>query len=197
MKRIITLLLLLAVGAGVAPAQIVRSQSRSITVVKEEKPKVVYDHNWFVKAGGGIMVDDGDGKNEGGTHGKYDIKAGYQQQFSRVGFYWGAQAGLNSFCYDGRDSSGFWGTQSGPAIFLGPTIGIKRSLGINTTFDAHIGAGYAHLFASHDDGDDANRVVWELGLGIWYKRFLFEVEYQGSYGYVMDNGVLFNIGFKF
>lgn len=190
MKKIITLLLLLAVCAGVASAQIVRSESRSITVVKEEKPRVVYDHNWFVKVGGGIMIDDW-GRDK---HGKYSVLAGYQQQFSRVGFYWGAQAGLNSFCAEGK-----YDVSSAPAIFLGPTIGIKRSLGINTTFDAHIGAGYAHSFDSNGEEDvyAANKVVWELGFGIWYKRFLFEVEYQGSTEAVMDNAVLLNVGFKF
>ena len=189
MKKIITLLLLFAVCTGVASAQIVRSQSRSITVVKEEKPKVVYDHNWFVKAGGGIMID-----NRGGDkHGRYSVLAGYQQQFSRAGFYWGAQAGLISITYS---DDNYWDSDlhDVPGIFVGPTFGIKRSLGTYITFDPHIGVGYARGFTAEAD---ANKFAWEVGVGIWYKRFLFELEYQGATGDAMVNGALLNIGFKF
>lgn len=199
MKKIITLLLLAVFCAGMASAQIVRSQSRSVTVINEPKkddPGVDFGQNWLVKVGGGFMVDD----YYTDLHGKYSVIFGYQRQFYKNGLYWGAQAGLNLFCYDAYyDTSSYSYTEikSGPALSLGPTIGLKRPLGTNTTFDTHIGVQYARLFASDDDGDDCNRVVWEFGLGIWYKRFLIELEYQGSYGYVVDNGLLLNLGFKF
>lgn len=195
MKKIITLLLLAVFCAGMASAQIVRSQSRSVTVINEPKkddPGVDFGQNWLVKVGGGFMVDD----YYTDLHGKYSVIFGYQRQFYKNGLYWGAQAGLNSFCYDAYGDD-YWGVKSGSALSLGPTIGLKRPLGNNTTFDTHIGVQYAHLFASDDDGDDGNRAVWEFGLGIWYKRFLIELEYQGSCGCVVDNGLLLNLGFKF
>ncbi len=197
MKKIITLLLLAVFCTGIASAQIVRSQSRSVTVInepKKENPGVDFGQNWLVKIGGGFMADN----YECEMHGKFSVMLGYQRQFYKNGLYWGAQVGLNTFCYDAYgDNYDYYGVKNGPALSLGPTIGLKRPLGINTTFDTHIGVQYAHLFASDDDGDDANRCVWELGLGIWYKQFLIELEYQGSAGCVVDNGVLLNLGFKF
>lgn len=190
MKKVITILLLAILGAGAAAAQIVRSESRSYTVIKEDK--IIRPHNWFVKAGVGVM-----GSN-GAAYGKSNVAAGYQKQFSANGLYWGAQLGLTFIVYDGSNEYRPDGIEdSAPAIFAGSMIGIKRSLGTNTCFDPHIGVGYARAFASDDDGDDCHRVIWEIGLGLWYKRFLVELEYQGSYGFLVDNGVLLNIGFKF
>lgn len=189
MKKVITILLLAILGAGAAAAQIVRSESRSYTVIKEDK--IIRPHNWFVKAGGGVMA------SEGESFGKYNVAAGYQKQFSAAGFYWGAQLGLTSIVYKGYEPYGRTFKNTAPAIFAGPVIGVKRSLGTNTCLDPHIGVGYARAFPSDDDGEDRNHVIWELGLGIWYKRFLVELEYQGSYGSLVDHGVLLNVGFKF
>ncbi len=191
MKRIVFVLLLAIVSAAAASAQIVRSESHSITVVKKEKPHVDYDQNWLVKAGGGVMcVND-----EGDTFGKYSVMLGFQKQFHKYGLYWGAQAGLNSFSYDTYDS--YYYVKSAPALSFGPTIGIKRPLAVNITFDSHLGVSYAREFASESDGDDGNRVVWEFGLGLWYKRFLIELEYQGSAAFTTDHGLLLNVGVKF
>ena len=191
MKKIILLLLLAIIGAAGAQAQIVRSESHTITVVKKEKPGVDFGQNWLVKAGGGFMAADcGDS-----SFGKYSVMAGFQKQFYKNGLYWGAQVGLNSFSHDTGDN-----VESALALSFGPTIGIKRPLGVNTIFDPHIGVSYGREFTSDDAAkrDDANRIVWEAGLGLWYKRFLIEIEYQGSYGdLTADNGVLLNFGIKF
>lgn len=170
MKKIILLLLLAIIGAAGAQAQIVRSESHTITVVKKEKPGVDFGQNWLVKAGGGFMVADIDK-----FFGKYSVMVGFQKQFYKNGLYWGAQVGLNSFSYDSDHPD--YTVNSAPALSFGPTIGIKRPLGVNTTFDSHIGASYAREFASDDDADDANRIVWEAGLGLWYKRFSFLMLY--------------------
>lgn len=192
MKRIVFVLLLAIVSAAAVSAQIVRSESHSITVVKKEKPHVDYDQNWLVKAGGGFMVTD----NDNSVFGKYSVLLGFQKQFSKNGLYWGAQAGLNSFSYRiWRNNLGV--DKSAPALFIGPAIGIKRPLGVNTIFDTHLGVSYARELGSDVDGDDANRVVWELGLGLWYKSFLIELEYQGSAAFSSDHGILLNLGIKF
>jgi|GEM_PF-2291226 hypothetical protein len=191
MRKIIALLLAAVICAGAATAQIIRTESHSITVMENKKPKVDHGHNFLVKAGAGFMVDEGD------TKVKYSAIFGYQKQFTGSGLYWGAQAGLNAIMYDGYDEWSWFYIHSAPAISLGPTFGIKRALGLNTTFDSHIGVGYACAFPSDDDGDDKHRVIWEVGAGVWFNRFLVELEYQGSHGYVTDNGLLLNVGFKF
>lgn len=197
MKRIVFVLLLAIVSAAAASAQIVRSESHSITVIKKEKPGVDFGQNWLVKAGGGVMcVNEQDSK----TFVKYGVMLGFQKQFYRNGLYWGAQAGLTSIGYDKETENllYFDGEASAPAIIIGPTLGLKRPLGVNTVFDTHIGAGYAHAFMSDDyASDDSNRIFWKAGFGIWYKRFLIEIEYQGSAYSIIDHGVLLNVGVKF
>lgn len=198
MRKIIALLLAAVLCAGTATAEIIRTESHSITVLENKKPKVDHGHNFLVKAGAGFMVNDDFYKT---TKVKYSAIFGYQKQFTGSGLYWGAQAGLNAIMYEGDRDDGYrdriWFIGSSPAISLGPTLGIKRSLGLNTTFDSHIGVGYAVAFPSAKDGADIHRVIWELGAGVWFNRFLVELEYQGSHGYVTDNGLLLNVGFKF
>lgn len=190
MKKIIIILLLALFCAGIASAQIVRSQSRSVTLVSE--PKGEHQGNWIVKAGGGLMGSDNR------TFGKYSVMVGYQRQFEKNGLYWGVQAGLNSFCYtDYSFYDNDYDRGSAPAQSLGPTIGLKRALGSETTFDTHIGIQYAHMFEFDGFQDDKNRFVWEFGIGIWYKSFLIELEYQGSQGWATDHGMLLNLGVKF
>lgn len=198
MKRIVFVLLLAIVSAAAVSAQIVRSESHSITVVKKEKPGVDFGQNWLVKAGGGVMY--ATYNDDGAASAKYSVMLGFQKQFHKNGMYWGAQAGLTSIGYDKETEDGrdFDGNASAPAILIGPTLGLKRPLGVNTVFDTHIGAGYAHAFMSDDyASDDSNRIFWEAGFGIWYKRFLIEIEYQGSAYSIIDHGVLLNVGVKF
>lgn len=191
MRKIIALLLAAVLCAGAATAQIIRTESHSITVLENKKPKVDHGHNFLVKAGAGFMASDAE------TKVKYSAIFGFQKRFTANGLYWGAQAGLNAIMYDGYRGWGGGYIDSAPAISLGPTFGIKRALGLNTTFDSHIGVGYACAFSSDDDGDDKHRVIWEVGAGVWFNRFLVELEYQGSHGYLTDNGLLLNVGFKF
>lgn len=196
MKKIILLLLLAIIGAAGAQAQIVRSESHTITVVKKEKPGVDFGQNWLVKAGGGVMYN----SYADAISAKYNVMIGYQKQFYKNGLYWGAQAGLISIGYDKEDVSGYYSYAGGsaPALAIGPALGLKRPLGVNTVFDTHIGAGYAHAFMSDDCGsDDSNRIFWEAGFGIWYKRFLIEIEYQGSAYGCVDHAALLNLGIKF
>lgn len=195
MRKIIALLLAVVICAGAATAQIIRTESHSITVMEDKKPKVDHGHNFLVKAGAGFMADD----CYGNAAVKYSAILGFQKQFSRSGLYWGAQAGLNAVLCIKYGEWGLGYRDSAPAISLGPTLGIKRSLGLNTTFDSHIGVGYAIALASDDevDNDDKHRVIWEVGAGVWFNRFLVELEYQGSHGYLTDNGLLLNVGFKF
>lgn len=200
MKKIILLLLLAIIGAAGAQAQIVRSESLTRTVVKKEKPGVDFGQNWLVKAGGGVLTTNVECSTS--VFAKYSVMLGYQKQFYKNGLYWGGQFGLIATGYDELYDTDSYGESdkgaSCPALAIGPTLGLKRPLGVNTVFDTHIGAGYAHAFTSDDYGtDDSNRLFWEVGFGIWYKRYLIEIEYQGSVYSVIDNGVLLNFGIKF
>lgn len=83
MKKIITSLLLAVFCTGIASAQIVRSQSRSVTVInepKKENPGVDFGQNWLVKIGGGFMADNYDCE----MHGKFSVMLGYQRQFYKI-----------------------------------------------------------------------------------------------------------------
>ena len=192
MRKIIALLLAAVLCVGAATAQIIRTESHSITVMENKKPKVDHGHNFLIKAGAGFMAAEGD------TKVKYSAIFGYQKQFTGSGLYWGAQAGLNAVMYEDVDwDNYYWYGESAPALSVGPTFGIKRPLGTNTTFDSHIGVGYALALGISGDDNDKHRVIWEVGAGVWFNRFLVELEYQGSHGYVTDNGLLLNVGFKF
>ena len=195
MRKIIALLLAAVLCAGAATAQIIRTESHSITVMENKKPKVDHGHNFLIKAGAGFMVDDDFYKT---TKVKYSAIFGYQKQFTGSGLYWGAQAGLNAIMYEDVDWENYhWYTESAPVLSIGPTFGIKRPLGAHTTFDSHIGVGYALTLGISGYENDKHRVIWEAGAGVWFNRFLVELEYQGSHGYVTDNGLLLNVGFKF
>ncbi len=192
MKRYIVLLLVAIITIGAASGQIVRSTSSRITVEKEKKePQASFGDNWVVKVGGGGIVINRE-KNEGHkTFGGYDLSVGYQHDLHFYGTYVGGQAGIGSAIYENKVDY-----YNSATIFLGPTLGLKHTMGENTIFDGHIGVGYERLI--HDKHtDDSNRICWELGLGLWYKRMLFEIEYRGSNGEVLNSGILFNLGFKF
>lgn len=193
MRKIIALLLAAVLSAGAATAQIIRTESHSITVMENKKPKVDHGHNFLVKAGAGFMTAEGD------TKVKYSAIFGYQKQFSGIGLYWGAQAGLNAVMYEEEvlDYYFKWFAKSAAALSVGPTFGIKHFIDANKTFDSHIGVGYAYALGSDVWSDDKHRVIWEVGAGVWFNRFLVELEYQGSHGYLTDNGLLLNVGFKF
>lgn len=184
MKKILLATVVAIFSVGSVYAQKVESKSRSITVLEEKKEPKPTVSNWFIKAGGGVLMDD-----ESSVHANYNVALGYQRQFMDNGLYWGAQVGSSPLVkYDYISTCA--------SIYLGPTLGIKRPIGQNTQFDGHIGVAYQHAFAS-DDGDDGNRALWEVGLGFWYKRFLIELEYQGSTPDILNNGILLNIGLRF
>lgn len=102
-------------------------------------------------------------------------------------------------------------------IYLGPVLGFKKPVSSNVTFDGHIGASYCVSLGKYTDWkrdvycdgvlqySDENRTlahgpVWELGLGLWIKRFLVELEYRGFYDIEDDHAntsLLLNFGFKF
>lgn len=193
MKKYLFLAILMALICGpIASAQKIESRSRSITVYEEPKaPKVKKDHlphNWYAKVGGGILID----HYENESAFDYNIAFGYQKIFNLSGWYWGAQIGGASFphkIYSDID------TDFG--LYIGPTLGLKRNIGKNLELDTHLGVSYAFV-----TGFEQSAPFWEISAGIWYKRFLIELMYQGSYqdegyGFAPTTRLLLNLGFKF
>lgn len=196
MKKFLLVTVLIAMAASMANAQIVKSQSRSITRIVEDKietPKTNYPLEFLVKVGGGMMFTSYSYENLAA----YNVSLGCQKQLNDNGIYAGAQLGSSMIGYDGKD----WGNHSfygkSATIYVGPVLGLRKPVGTGLKFDAHIGASFEYAFASDDDGDDHYRPAAEFGLGIWFNNFLVELEYRGSYIYVRNNGVFLNFGFKF
>lgn len=90
MKKILTLILLVAIATGSISAQKIYSESHKIEIQKEPKPKM--DHNWFVKGGVGI-VHSSDGEDHANSL-KYNITLAYQHQLTTAGLYLGGQVGI-------------------------------------------------------------------------------------------------------
>lgn len=229
--RQILLLAVACLSVLSAGAQKVVSRSRIAVVVKEEKPpkeKVNYPYNFFVKAGGGVNIYH-NSYVDVNPIGAFNVALGFQKQCNRHGLYWGAQLGVSNinshahhgdyydylrygWTYDGRCEAKGVGI-----IYLGSTLGFKKPVSSNVTFDGHLGASYCVSLGKYTDSKDvyyydgvvqnteetkmlAHGPVWELGLGFWIKRFLVELEYRGSYDIEDDHAntsLLLNFGFKF
>lgn len=195
MKQILVIMcLLIGTSWATVSAQKVQSTSRSLTIIREPKePKVSLPHNWFVKAGAGILMGESDSftGDESEMCFKPNIAFGYQKQFTKQGLYWGAQTGFTFMPIDYT----FESFEGSPGIYLGPTFGIKKPINYSLEFDGHIGISGA---LSYNDGNIDFGPLWELGAGIWINRFLIELIYQGfSSDTALGNGILLNLGFKF
>lgn len=196
-KFSIIALLLLAFSCATASAQKIESRSRSLTIYEEPKaPKEHLPHNWYAKVGVGGLFSAGESLFD------YNAAVGYQKQFNKSGWYWGAQIGCATFSKQGVDGNNHYSPKLersfGP--YIGPILGIKKALTSTIQLDGHIGLSYAF-----ETDTDKNAVMGELGLGLWYKRFLIELMYQPSHqesGYNQDcyrdaHRILLNIGIKF
>lgn len=188
MKKLFLFIMLVSL-CGVCEAQKVRSVSEQVIRVEKEKVPVTIADHWYVKAGVGAMT------GWGTTYVDYNLSFGYSHILNRHGLYCGGQLGVTGMVYDTADF--LEDVKAGAGIYAAPTLGIKKRLGTNTIFDGHIAGGYMYAPAKDDDYDDHNRGYWEAGVGIWYKSFLFEIQYMGSTACTLSNGAVFNIGFKF
>lgn len=208
MKKVILMLLVILLGAQLAGAQIVRSQSRSITVTEEKKEKVKkvrvnYGHDWVVKLGGGVNITDGSNGNY--TSFNYNFSFSYQHILNSHGLYLGGQVGITAS--NGEDfyqvyyGNKYWEyhwyprQKQGLGLYIGPTLGIKLEISDKIKFDPHVGVSYMHSF---NGWNDSERMQWELGLGLWFNRFLVEIEYAGTMPvHDISNAILLNLGFRF
>ena len=199
MKKVILMLLVILLGAQLAGAQIVRSQSRSITVTEEKKEKVKkerinYGHDWVVKLGGGVNIV---GDHEMPRTYSYNFSFGYHHILNTQGLYLGGQVGVTSadrMVFDYHPIV-IHHISHNIGLYVGPVFGIKIRLADNIKFDQHIGVSYFHRF--QNDYWDDEKIHWNLGLGLWFNRFLVEVDYAGSGPGDLNTAFLLNLGFRF
>lgn len=223
MKKLL-ILLALAVATLSAAAQIVQTESRLTYIQEEHKEKITYPYNFFIKAGGGVVIcSDG-----GETGGAYNVAFGYQRTVNAHGLYWGAQIGIATFrnvvedyySVDGNSHRTYFG-ESHPAIYGGFMLGLKKPVGAKNVFDCHLGATYQASFgrlteyirtSKYDWESSVDHYTfesfyggprWELGLGIWFNRVLVELEYAGfkpvhdATWLALNNSILVNVGYRF
>lgn len=208
MKKIVAVLFCAILALGV-DAQIYRSVSRKIERIKTPKEKRVYDndwgHDWFVKAGAGVLIGDI-------ITVKYDVKGGYRKQIHGSGLYFGGQIGLTNAVIEKRiyhDSYYYpfyyydYEDTHMPALLLEPMFGIKYRFSGTTSVDAHIACGYERLLSTKEAtgtwaNGNLNRIAAEVGLGFWFNRFFIGLETQNSFSdYTADFGLAANLGFRF
>lgn len=182
MKKVIFALIFLLGITSEASAQIIQSTASKITVIKETTPPT--QSWWTIKLGGGALIDEGE------ATGTYNVSIGYNKYLKNSSFYWNITAG-SSMLNTGDSHS--YGT-----IFLGPSMGIKKHTGPNSSvmFDAHLGCSAEFVpdeYSSYNLG-----VSPELGAGLWFNRFLIEIDYRpGIIAYTCNQRFLLNLGWKF
>ena len=184
MKKFITILTLCLMALPAVFAQKVSSNSRSITILHEEKPKSLVESCWAFKLGGGINTN-----NRGTTDGIYNISIGYHKVLNNDGIYLGAE--LGSTMYTTED---YWDSSTDPGIYIGPVLGIKRPFGGYKIFDFHIGVNYNYNF-----GEDINNLAGQAGIGVWFGKYLVEIQYSpmNLLEQTFCNQIGLNLGIRF
>lgn len=166
-------------------AQKVTSESSSITIIRQDKPKSKLDITsyWLLKAGGGVELS----YALDGPQCTYNISVGYHHLLDKSGLYIGGQAGSTKVPWEKFDLYS--------NIYLGPVVGLKKAIGSKSILDCHVGADYSLQFEKGGKSD----LMLEAGIGIWFNRFLVELQY-GALNCVEEcfgNQICINLGIKF
>lgn len=128
------------------------------------------------------------------------------------GYYYYDYCVLEEHCAEGKGVA---------MIYGGFLFGIKKPLNSTLSFDGHIGGSYFVSLGKYKEFESnkyvngeftnytyattlANGPVWELGLGIWIKKFLVEIEYRGLYNVNpftwyshVNTALMLNVGYQF
>lgn len=202
MKKIISLftafIAVLAVNAQI--------YSYETTAIKHQVEKSTSETTWYVRAGLSNMsadIDDADSKLG------YDISVGFQKPFTNAGFYWGMEWALASqgvkvddtYYYEDYYNSYYGGCEDeymGHLIRFSPaTVGYKYDINVlgGITLDAHLGAFVSYTYGHVYDCSEGNEIDDEWfdfhsssldyglrgGIGVWWKKFNFDVSYQSGF----------------
>lgn len=186
MKKVILILLTILTYSACAQAQIIETDSKMRTVIKEpEKPKSPRFTYYTAKIGGGAFNYD----DRGQFSPCGNIELGVMRQLNDHGLYFGGEiGGILSTLYNGikgDDETGF--------IFrIGPTLGLIKPVKENLEFDGHIGVKYAYYKSC-----PTSYCIAELGGGVWYKKYFAGVELQEYFSDNSNFGILLNFGIRF
>ncbi len=219
MKKYLLMVVALTIGV-VAQAQIVTSKS---SIVRKEKKTT-----WYFKPGFSVMTMGGDGAEDCGSKVGYNMDFGFQRTIKQKGAYWGMELGLGSRGFSFDTEYTYKKTtyeESGSAIahnvqFSPFTFGWMVNLGCDgkLRLDPHIGMFASCDYTSKISIDDGDSYDWDdfcdnvydvgmnLGVGIWYSRFNFDITWQRGFvdldadnsdGAFKTNNVMFRIGVSF
>ncbi len=171
----------------------------------------------------------GDGADDSGAKVGYNFGLGFQMPIKQKGAYWGMELGLGSrgWSYNDKDDSDYDQSAIAHNVQLSPfTFGWKIDLGDKVKLDPHIGAYVSVDYKSKVSYDDetydwdewsdeiGSRGCWpdyncydvgmNLGVGVWYDRFNFDITWQRGFidafteldGFKTSN-VMFRLGIAF
>lgn len=220
MKRYFSLLIAFAAVLAVN-AQIYSYES---TAVKHQIEKSTSETTWYVRAGLSSMsadVDDADSKLG------YDISVGFHRPFTNAGFYWGMELALasqgcsidNTYKFE-NFYRGCEDEYMGHLIRFSPvTVGYKYDINVlgGITLDAHLGAFVSYTYGHTYDcseGDELDDEWFDFhsrsldyglrsGIGVWWKKFNFDVSYQSGFNDNLTEGegcfdaLTFSLGYAF
>lgn len=209
MKKVILILLTILISSTFAQAQIIETDSKIRTVIKEpEKPKAPRFTYYTAKIGGGMFKDKkADLEKDPQFKGCANIELGIIHQLNDYGLYVGGEiGGIITELYKDKDDDNWMTdkTTTGVELHIGPTIGIIKPIKVNLEFDGHVGTGYGYCSIP----DATSFFQSEIGAGVWYKRYFAGVEAQGYFkkgdrmpdGNVYENNdyaILLNFGIRF
>lgn len=224
MKRFFSLIIAFAAALAVN-AQIYSYES---TAVKHQIEKSTSETTWYVRAGLSSMsadIEDADSKLG------YDISVGFQKPFTNAGFYWGMELALasqgckidNTYIYYNKYYEYIGGGEDeymGHLIRFSPvTLGYKYDINVlgGITLDAHLGAFVSYTYGHTYDcseGDEIDDEWFDFrsksldyglrgGIGVWWKKFNFDVSYQSGINDKLMEGegcfdaLTFSLGYAF
>lgn len=200
MKKVLSIVAALFLCVGIQ-AQIVSSRSSIVRTEKQQTNK-----QWFLRGGLNMMnmsgsKDDGWGNDDQSSKLGYNFMLGFQKPLSTIGTYWGMEFGLGSRGWKESDDyySENYITHN---IQVSPfTFGYKYNFTDNIAIDAHLGAYASFDYAGKDKYEDKNDSDyneetkigdWDddwkrfdaglnIGVGVWYDRFNFDITYQRGF----------------
>ncbi|MDE7152867.1 MAG: PorT family protein [Muribaculaceae bacterium] len=224
MKKVLLMLAatLMAVSAS---AQVVSSR----TFVKSKTETVWYAR--LGMSINNIAGTDTDNYDSVGSKMGMDIDFGFNRAIGKSGLYWSMELGIGTRGYsseyedryDGDVKAGLlaWNVKYSPF-----TIGYKYSLTDNIKLDGHLGGFVSYdfsgkltekfYFEGDHHGDDSDS--WSLseldgyqkfdagmqvGIGVWYKKFNFDITYQRGFIDMSDeasgtsSNLMFRVGYAF
>ncbi|MDE6160300.1 MAG: hypothetical protein K2F77_01435 [Muribaculaceae bacterium] len=187
MKKLILLLVVAIAALAPDTAQAQKIKSSSTTIFREEAPpKEPVKKWWAAKLGFGIASDEG-------VLASYNLSLSYNRAFGYSDWYWGAQIGTSTF----NESHEYEDPTCQPTIYLGPKAGYTKRISRNAILDAHAAVNFEYIFSD----DTLFCISPELGIGVWYKRFLIELQYnygiELAWGDYSNSRLLLNIGIRF